>query len=139
MGLTKRKKKKKRQIKKTHHAVVPIKAGVVSFENVTFLKIVHPVIADVLGEFLIRSVEEEEEEMGGKSQKLHLLQKLTAAYVNQPPHGRMAAQHPPPPMGCRPTHIRVLVVLLITTDFPLGSTLWSMPKYAATRCSSILW
>lgn len=69
MGLTKRKKKKKRQIKKTHHAVVPIKAGVVSFENVTFLKIVHPVIADVLGEFLIRSVEEEEEEMGGEITK----------------------------------------------------------------------
>lgn len=26
------------------------------------------------------------------------------------------------------THILVLVVLLITTDFPLGSTLWSIPK-----------
>lgn len=40
----------------THRAVVAIKAGVVSLENVAFLKIVHPVVLDVLGEFLIRSV-----------------------------------------------------------------------------------
>lgn len=42
----------KQKKKKTHCAVFTIKAGVVSFQNVAFLKIVHPVILDVLGEFL---------------------------------------------------------------------------------------
>lgn len=51
--LGEREKKKK---KNTYRAVFAIKAGVVSFENVAFLKIVRPVILDVLGEFLIRSV-----------------------------------------------------------------------------------
>lgn len=42
--------------KKAYRAVFAIKAGVVSFENVAFLKIVRPVILDVLREFLIGSV-----------------------------------------------------------------------------------
>ena len=49
-------KKKKKKKKNTYRAVFAIKAGVVSFENVAFLKIVRPVILDVLREFLIRSV-----------------------------------------------------------------------------------
>uniref|UniRef100_A0A0E9SUV7 Uncharacterized protein n=1 Tax=Anguilla anguilla TaxID=7936 RepID=A0A0E9SUV7_ANGAN len=38
-----------------------------------------------------------------------------------------------------PAHILVLLVLLMMTDLPDWSTLWSSPKYAATRCNSILW
>lgn len=52
----KKKRKKKNYKKNTYRAVFTIKAGVVSFENVAFLKIVRPVILDVLWEFLIGSV-----------------------------------------------------------------------------------
>ena len=41
-------KKKRGEKKNTYRAVFAIKAGVVSFENVAFLKIVRPVILDVL-------------------------------------------------------------------------------------------
>lgn len=58
-----RKEKEKKKRKNTYRAVFTIKAGVVSFENVAFLKIVRPVILDVLGEFLIGSVG------GGNSQE----------------------------------------------------------------------
>lgn len=57
------KKGKKGRKKNTYRAVFTIKAGVVSFENVAFLKIVRPVILDVLWEFLIGSVG------GGNSQE----------------------------------------------------------------------
>lgn len=52
-----RERKKNKKTKNTYRAVFAIKAGVVSFENVAFLKIVRPVIFDVLGEFLIGSVD----------------------------------------------------------------------------------
>lgn len=42
--------------KNTYRAVFTIKAGVVSFQNVAFLKIFRPVILDVLREFLIGAV-----------------------------------------------------------------------------------
>lgn len=45
-----------RKKKNTYRAVFTIKAGVVSFQNVAFLKIVRPVILDVLREFLIGAV-----------------------------------------------------------------------------------
>lgn len=48
--------KKKHTKKTTYRAVFAIKAGVVSFQNVTFLKIVHSVILYMLREFLIGSV-----------------------------------------------------------------------------------
>lgn len=38
----------KKKKKNTYRAVFTIKAGVVSFENIAFLKIVRPVILDVL-------------------------------------------------------------------------------------------
>ncbi len=50
------KKEREKKKKNTYRAVFAIKAGVVSFENVAFLKIVRPVILDVLWEFLIGSV-----------------------------------------------------------------------------------
>lgn len=52
-----KKNKNHKKNKNTYRAVFAIKAGVVSFENVAFLKIVRPVIFDVLGEFLIGSVD----------------------------------------------------------------------------------
>jgi len=47
----KRKKKRRRrgeEEESTYRADVAIKAGVVSFENVAFLKVVRPVVLDVL-------------------------------------------------------------------------------------------
>lgn len=52
-------KKKEEEKKKTstHRAVIAIKAGVVSLEDVAFLEVICPIVLDVLAEFLIGSVD----------------------------------------------------------------------------------
>lgn len=102
--------------KNTYHAVFTIKAGVVSFQNVALLKFVRPVILDVLGEFLIRAVGCGNSQ--GHYQKLHFRPNSSFIPINIYLKSIQFMME-----NSKETHILVLVVLLITTDFPLGSTL----------------